>query len=136
VYEALAGGADAILLIVAALDTGTLIRLHSLATQLGLASVVEVHNEIELDAAHEIGADIVGINNRDLTTLEVDVERTYELLPNVPAGAVVVAESGFREPGQLVRLEQAGVDAVLVGEALMRAADIEAATRLLLGSAR
>jgi len=134
VYEALAGGADAILLIVAALDTGTLIRLHSLATQLGLATLVEVHDALELDAAHEIDAEIVGINNRDLTTLQVDVERTYQLLPDVRDGALVVAESGFREHAQLVRLHEAGVDAVLVGEALMRAPDIETATRDLLGS--
>jgi indole-3-glycerol phosphate synthase len=134
VHEALAGGADAILLIVAALDTGTLVRLHSLATQLGLATLVEVHDAIELDAAHEIGAEIVGINNRDLTTLKVDVERTHELLGDVRDGALVVAESGFREHAQLARLQQAGVDAVLVGEALMRAPDIEIATRDLLGS--
>ncbi len=134
VYEALAGGADAILLIVAALDTGTLIRLHSLATQLGLATLVEVHDAIELDAARECGAEIVGINNRDLSTLEVDVERTYQLLPDIGAGTIVVAESGFREPAQLARLQSAGVDAVLVGEALMRSSDIEAATRSLLGS--
>jgi indole-3-glycerol phosphate synthase len=134
VHEALAAGADAILLIVAALDTGTLIRLHSLAIQLGLAVLVEVHDAIELDVAHEVGAAIVGINNRDLTTLQVDVERTYELLPDVRDGALVVAESGFRSPAELVRLEAAGVDAVLIGEALMRASDIEAATRDLLGS--
>ena len=134
IYEALAAGADAILLIVAALDTGTLIRLHSLAIQLGLAALVEVHDALELDAAHEIGAEIVGINNRDLTTLQVDVERTYELLPDVRDGALVVAESGFSRHAELERLETAGVDAVLVGEALMRAPDIEAATRQLLGS--
>jgi indole-3-glycerol phosphate synthase len=134
IHEALAGGADAILLIVAALDTGTLIRLHSLATQLGLATLVEVHDALELDAAHEIDAEIVGINNRDLTTLAVDVERTYELLGDVRDGALVVAESGFREHAQLVRLQDAGVDAVLIGEALMRASDIETATRDLLGS--
>ena len=118
----------------AALDTGTLIRLHSLATQLGLSTLVEVHDAIELDAAHEIGAEIVGINNRDLTTLAVDVERTYQLLPDVQDGAVVVAESGIRRHAQLAQLTAAGVDAVLVGEALMRAPDIEAATRVLLGS--
>jgi indole-3-glycerol phosphate synthase len=134
VHESLARGADAILLIVAALDTGTLIRLHSLATQLGLATLVEVHDAIELDAAHEIGAEIVGINNRDLTTLEVDVEHTYRLLPDVQDGAMVVAESGIRRHDQLAQLAAAGVDAVLVGEALMRAPDIEAATRVLLGS--
>jgi indole-3-glycerol phosphate synthase len=132
VHESLAAGADAILLIVAALDTGTLIRLHSLATQLGLATLLEVHDALELDAAHEIGAEIIGINNRDLTTLAVDVERTYELLPDVPDGALVVAESGFREHAELERLAAAGVDAVLIGEALMRASDIEAATRQLL----
>jgi len=132
VYEAFACGADAILLIVAALDTGTLIRLHSLATQLGLATLVEVHDAIELDAAHEMSAEIIGINNRDLTTLAVDVERTYELLPDIREGTVVVAESGFRKHSELERLEQAGVDAVLVGEALMRSPDIEAATRQLL----
>ena len=136
VHEALAGGADAILLIVAALDTGTLIRLHSLATQLGLATLVEVHDAVELDVAHEIGSEIVGINNRDLTTLAVDVERTYKLLPDVRDGALVVAESGFRDHAELERLQHAGVDAVLVGEALMRAPDIEAATRDLLGSNR
>ncbi len=135
VHEALAGGADAILLIVAALATGTLIRLHALATQLGLATLVEVHDAIELETARELGAEIIGINNRDLATLVVDVERTFELLPHVPAGAVVVAESGLRDHSQLERLEQAGVDAVLVGEALMRAPDIEAAARELLGSA-
>jgi indole-3-glycerol phosphate synthase len=134
VHEALAGGADAILLIVAALDTGTLIRLHSLATQLGLATLVEVHDAIELDAAHEIGAEIVGINNRDLTTLRVDIERTFELLPGVRDGALVVAESGFRTHAELERLQQAGLDGVLIGEALMRAGDIETATRDLLGS--
>ena len=134
VHESLAAGADAILLIVAALDTGTLIRLHSLATQLGLATLVEVHDAVELDAAHEIGAEIVGINNRDLTTLEVDVERTHELLAGVRDGALVVSESGLRDHAQLARLQAAGVDAVLVGEALMRAPDIELATRRLLGS--
>ncbi|HEX3804517.1 MAG TPA: indole-3-glycerol phosphate synthase TrpC [Solirubrobacteraceae bacterium] len=134
VHESLAAGADAILLIVAALDTGTLIRLHSLATQLGLATLLEVHDGLELDATHEIGADIVGINNRDLATLAVDVERTYELLPSVPDGALVVAESGFREHAELERLAAAGVDAVLIGEALMRSPDIEVATRDLLGS--
>ncbi|MGH2843364.1 MAG: indole-3-glycerol phosphate synthase TrpC [Solirubrobacteraceae bacterium] len=136
VHEALAAGADAILLIVAALDTGALIRLHSLATQLGLATLVEVHDALELDAAHEIGAELVGINNRDLTTLEVDLQRTYELLPEVRDGALVVAESGFRAHAELEQLQAAGVDAVLIGEALMRAPDIEAATRDLLEAPR
>lgn len=136
VHEALAAGADAILLIVAALPPDQLERLHALAGALGLAALVEVHSRAELAVAGELGAAIIGINNRDLTTLEVDVRRTIELAPAVPKGALLVAESGFREHGELERLERAGVDAVLVGEALMRAADIEAATRTLLGSAQ
>jgi indole-3-glycerol phosphate synthase len=135
VYEALAGGADAVLLIVAAMEAGPLAHLHALASRLGLAVLVEVHDAAELEVARALKADIIGINNRDLTTLEVDVERTFELLPDVPEGVVVVAESGFRERAELERLAAAGVDAVLIGEALMRSPDIEAATRSLLGSA-
>jgi len=131
VHEALAGGADAILLIVAALDTGTLVRLHSLATQLGLATLVEVHDAIELETARELSADIIGINNRDLTTLTVDLERTFELLPSVPEGSLIVAESGFRSREQLDRVAAAGLDAVLIGESIMRAPDLELACRAL-----
>jgi len=134
VHEALAAGADAILLIVAALDAATLERLHALAAALGLAALVEVHDRRELEAACELGAAIIGVNNRDLTTLAVDTERTFELLPAIPDGVLVVAESGFRTHAELARLEDAGVDAVLVGEALMRSPDVEAATRALLGS--
>ena len=78
---------------------------------------------------------MIGINNRDLTTLQVDIERTFELRPRIPAGTLVVAESGFRTRAELDRLAAAGVDAVLIGEALMRAADIEAACRELTGVA-
>ncbi len=134
VHEALAAGADAILLIVAALEASALRSLHALASELGLSVLVEVHDNAELETVHELKAAIVGINNRDLTTLTVDPERTYELLPAVPAGALTVAESGFRERAELERLERAGVDAVLVGEALMRSPDIEAATRTLVGA--
>jgi indole-3-glycerol phosphate synthase len=133
VHESLAGGADAILLIVAALDTGTLVRLHSFATQLGLATLVEVHDAIELEVARELEAEIIGINNRDLTTLKVDIARTFELLDSIPNGAVVVAESGFRDRSQLERLAAAGVDAVLIGESIMRAPDLELACRALAG---
>jgi indole-3-glycerol phosphate synthase len=133
VHEALAAGADAVLLIVAALDPDTLAELHQLAEMLELAALVEVHDATELETAREIGATIIGINNRDLTTLEVDVERTFELLGGMPEEALVVAESGFRERAELERLVEAGVDAVLVGEALMRAPDIEAACRELTG---
>jgi indole-3-glycerol phosphate synthase len=96
-----------------------------------LTALVEVHDERELEAAVAVGAEVIGINNRDLTTLAVDTARTFELLPRVPAGRVIVAESGFRERSELDRLERAGVDAVLIGEALMGAADIESAAREL-----
>jgi indole-3-glycerol phosphate synthase len=133
-HESFAAGADAILLIVAALDRSRLADLHAGARELGLDALVEVHDERELEVAAAIGASVIGINNRDLTTLAVDVERTYQLLPGVPAGATVVAESGLREREQLDRLAAAGVDAVLMGERLMRDEDPEAACRALTGS--
>ena len=95
VHEALAAGADAILLIVAALEPAQLAELHELAGALGMAALVEVHDEPELEVAAASGAQIIGINNRDLTTLRSTSERTYELLPGVPAGTCV-AESGLR----------------------------------------
>jgi indole-3-glycerol phosphate synthase len=131
VPESLAAGADAILLIVAALSAAELATLHTAAQSVGLAVLVEVHNERELDAAVMAGAALIGINNRDLTTLQVDIRTTYALLPRVPNGTVVVAESGFRSRAELDELVDAGVDAVLVGEALMRSPDIEAACRAL-----
>lgn len=133
VPEALAAGADAILLIVAALDLQTLATLSAAAEALGLDVLVEVHDAAELETAVAAGARIIGVNNRDLTTLEVDTERTFGLLPAIPDGSLVVAESGFRTRPELERLAAAGVDAVLVGEALMRAPDIEAACRELTG---
>ena len=137
VLEAVAGGADAILLIVAALDDRTLQRLHELATADGLDVLVEVHDAPELTRAidalsPEGGRTLtIGINNRDLTTLAVDPERTFELLPGVPAGTITVSESGLRDRAMLDRVAAAGIDAVLVGESLMRATDIEAATQTL-----
>jgi indole-3-glycerol phosphate synthase len=130
-HEALAAGADAILLIVAALDQAELERLHEAALSLGLAALVEVHDEHELERAAAVGARLIGINNRDLTTLRVDIRRTFELLPRVPSGTTVVSESGLRTASDLAELEDAGVDAVLIGEALMRSRDIEAACRAL-----
>jgi indole-3-glycerol phosphate synthase len=134
VYESLAAGADALLLIVAALKPDELRSLHREATAVGLAALVEVHDERELELAATAGAGLIGINNRDLTTLAVDTRRTFELLPRVPSDTVVVAESGFRTRAELDELARAGVDAVLVGEALMRAANIEDACRVLTGS--
>ncbi len=133
VSEAVAGGADAVLLIVAALSARELSALYTQATELGLEVLVEVHDAAELAAARELGAAIIGINNRDLTTLQVDVGRTMALAPQAPAGALVVAESGFRTRVELQALTGAGVDAVLIGEALMRSPDIEAACRELTG---
>jgi indole-3-glycerol phosphate synthase len=97
----------------------------------GLDVLVEVHDATELEVASAVGATVIGINNRDLTTLVVDTERTFELLDGVPPGAVVVSESGWRTRAELDRLTAAGVDAVLVGEALMRSPDVEAACRTL-----
>jgi len=133
VYEAAVAGADAILLIVAAMEVGPLANLHALAGRLGLATLVEVHNAQELRVAVEIGAETIGINNRNLSTLVVDIETTYHLLPQIPAGVVKVAESGFRTRAELERLAAAGLDAVLIGEALIRSPDIEAAARELTG---
>jgi indole-3-glycerol phosphate synthase len=132
-YESAAAGADAILLIVAALDPDPLYELLREARALDLDALVEVHDEAELDVALSVEADILGINNRDLVDFSVDVERTYELLSDVPAGKTVVSESGFHTREQLDELERVGVDAVLVGETLMRAPDPEDACRELSG---
>ncbi|CAA9497205.1 MAG: Indole-3-glycerol phosphate synthase [uncultured Solirubrobacteraceae bacterium] len=124
VYESAAWGADAILLIVAALDDDELTLLHREALTLDLDVLVEVHDEEELSRALEgLDADVIGINNRDLTDFSVDVQRTYDLLSDVPAGKTVVSESGFHDRAQLEDLERVGVDAVLIGESLMRAPD-------------
>jgi len=131
VHESFAAGADAILLIVAALSEGDLSALFSAAEELGLSVLVEVHDERELDVALAVGAPVIGINNRDLTTLEVDTRRTFELLPLVGGEALVVSESGFSHADQLDELARAGVDGVLIGEALMRSPDVEAACREL-----
>ncbi|HLY50347.1 MAG TPA: indole-3-glycerol phosphate synthase TrpC [Solirubrobacteraceae bacterium] len=128
VHEAFAAGADAILLIVAALGWPELNKLYAAARECGMAVLVEVHDEAELERALGIGAALIGINNRDLTTLEVDLRRTSALRAAIPDGITVVAESGYSRPEQLRDL---GVDAVLMGETLMRSADIEAAVRAL-----
>jgi indole-3-glycerol phosphate synthase len=133
VVESAAAGADAILLIVAALPAGDLERLHAEAVALGLGVLVEVHDSGELEVASELGPAIIGINNRDLTTLRVDTERTFELLDAMPDGVATVSESGWRTRAELERLSEAGVDAVLIGEALMRSTDVEAACRALAG---
>ncbi len=132
--EARLAGADAALLIVAALDPAELEHLLGFAHGIGLDCLVEVHDEDDAQVAVESGAEIVGINNRNLKTLEVDPETVLRLLPDIPAGTVVVAESGISDPADVRRLQEAGVDAILVGEALMSAPDPAEAVRQLLGS--
>ena len=131
-YEARACGADAVLLIVAALEEPELAALHERARELALEALVEVHDARELQTALDIGAELVGINNRDLRDFSVDVERTSRLVREVPDGVGVVSESGIATAEQLRALAAQGVDAVLVGEALMRAPEPEAALRELL----
>jgi indole-3-glycerol phosphate synthase len=128
-YEAAVSGADAVLLIVRALEDEQLASLHAEALALDLDPLVEVHGVEELERALELDAAVFGINNRNLDDGVVDVSTTFELMPDVPAGKTVVAESGISETAQLDELERVGVDAVLIGEALMRAPDLEAKTR-------
>jgi indole-3-glycerol phosphate synthase len=129
--EAAAAGADAVLLIVAALDPEELEHLYQDAEALDLDCLVEVHDAEELELALELGADVIGINNRDLSAFTVDTSRTLELRTDVPAGKTVVSESGISSREQIEELARVGVDAVLIGETLMRAADPEATCREL-----
>ena len=124
-------GADAVLLIVAALDDAELRDLHALATELGLAALVEAHDEAEVERALTAGATIVGVNQRDLVTFEVDTDRAVRVAGAVPAGVIKVAESGIRDAGDAKRLAAAGYDAVLVGEHLVTSGDPTRATRQL-----
>jgi indole-3-glycerol phosphate synthase len=130
-YEAKAAGADAVLLVVGAMSQDELAALYREAHALDLDAIVEIHDEEELDAALEVDADVLGINNRNLEDFSVDIQRTFDLLHDVPAGKVVVSESGIQTRDQIDELEQVGVDAVLIGETLMRAPDPEEAVRQL-----
>jgi indole-3-glycerol phosphate synthase len=130
-YEAAIAGADAILLIVAALQPDALAALHDEARSLDLDCIVEVHKEPELDTALSVDAEVIGINNRDLDDFRVDVQTTFELITDVPAGKTVVSESGISDRRTLQELDDVGVDAVLIGEALMRADDPEGKVREL-----
>ena len=133
--EAAAAGADAVLLIAAALDDADLAALHAGAAELGLGVLVEVHDAGELDRAARVGATVVGVNNRNLRTLAVDVEASHRLAARMPAGTIGVAESGLRTSADLARLGAAGYRAFLIGETLMTAADPGAALRDLLEGA-
>src|SRR6266852_4043954 len=126
-------GADAVLLIVGVLDDAGLRDLQALATRLSMHAVVEVHSEKEVDRALRADASIIGINNRDLTTMKTDRETTVRLRPLVPAGRVVISESGIESRADVDELLRCEVDAVLVGESLLRAADLEAKVRELSG---
>jgi indole-3-glycerol phosphate synthase len=132
VYEARAHGADALLLIVAILEVDRLRELMALTHELGTASLVEAHDEADVAIAIAAGAKVIGINNRDLRTFKVDLSTTERLRPLIPADRIVVSESGIRTRDDLKRLRGCGVDAVLIGEALMTAGDIAAKMRELL----
>ncbi len=133
--EARAAGADAVLLIVAALDSRALAALHGRAVALGLDVLVEVHSADELFIAADAGARIVGVNNRNLRTLEVDVTASETLAARMPSGMVTVSESGLQTAADLMRLRQLGYDAFLIGERFMTAVDPGQALRALLDAA-
>jgi indole-3-glycerol phosphate synthase len=126
-------GADAVLLIVAAISPPELQELAQLARGFGMDALVEIHDEAELDVALAAGTKLVGVNQRDLVTFEVDPARAERLSPLIPQGVVRVAESGIRSPDQARRLADAGFDAVLVGETLVTASDPAAAVAALRG---
>ena len=129
--EALVYGADFVLLIATALSRKELKDLLNYARHLGMEALVEVHDKADLTKAIYAGADIIGINHRNLKTFEMNMNLSYELIPLIPNGKVIVAESGIYEHGQLEDLNKAGVDAFLVGESLMRQDDVESALRCL-----
>jgi indole-3-glycerol phosphate synthase len=131
VTEAAAGGADAILLIAAILESAEIRSLAAMAAGYGMAALVEVHNERELAKALEAGAGIVGVNNRDLSTFEVTLETSLRLAPRIPPGTLKVSESGIRSPRDIQRLRAAGYQAFLVGEHFMKSDDPVAAVRAL-----
>ncbi|HLX96905.1 MAG TPA: indole-3-glycerol phosphate synthase TrpC [Verrucomicrobiae bacterium] len=137
--EAIEWGADAVLLIVAILTDAQLAKFHSLAAEAGLAALVEVHDEAELDRVLKMGANLIGVNNRDLKTFKVDLATTEKLatklfsLPATRHASLLVAESGIHTRADVERLKKCGAGAVLVGESLMRGDDIQAKIRELMG---
>ena len=124
IYEARVGGADAILLIVAALTSNQLQEFIDIASSLSMAAVVEVHTEEELEIALDVGAEIIGINNRNLKTFHTDLETTFRLYELIPDNIVVISESGILSREDVRKLEQVGLNAILVGESLMRSPEI------------
>ncbi len=136
IYEARAAGADAVLLIVSLLTNEALMDYISLTGELGLAALVEVHTREELEQASKADARIIGINNRNLRTFETNLKTTFDLARDIPKDRITVSESGIQSGADIVHLQTAGVDAVLVGEALMRKEDIGGALRALVGMGR
>lgn len=132
IYESRAYGADSLLLIVAILEPKKLQELLRISHQLDMSCLVEVHNEAEVEIALNSEAKIIGINNRDLNTFDVDIATTERLRPLIPPDRIVVSESGIKERADIERLSQWGIDAVLIGESLMSATDIVAKIRELL----
>lgn len=136
IVEARAIGASAVLLIVRILEPARLAALHAFAGSIGLDVLVEIHNRAELTVAFDAGADIIGVNSRDLDTFEIDVPGAWELLAELPSGLIAVAESGMQSEEDVIRAAKAGADAVLIGGALSGASDPEAAARALAGVRR
>ena len=132
IYEARVFDADAVLLIAAVLDRLQMADYYALAKDLGMDVLCEVHTEKELERVVDL-AEVIGINNRDLTTFQTNLETTFRIAAEVPDGKIVVSESGIHSRREVLRLQEAGVDAMLVGESLLRAADIGAKLRELLG---
>ncbi len=133
VYQARACGADALLLIVAMLSPTQLKELLGVAQSIWVQALVEVHSEHELEAALKAGAEIIGVNHRDLRTLQMDMGLSARLRPRIPGGKIVVAESGIQSREDVARMKKIGVNAVLVGEALVTAPDVAAKVRELAG---
>ncbi len=134
ILEAAAHGADAILLIAAILSERQIRDFREAAARYRLSALVEVHNRRELDSAVAAGADLIGVNNRNLSTFEVTLDTSIELAQHMPAGAILVSESGIHNASDIVRLRAAGYTAFLVGEHLMKSGDPAAALRELAGA--
>ena len=133
ILEAIEWGADAILLIVAILTGAQLAKFHSLAMEAGLAALVEIHDEAELERALKVSPALLGVNNRNLKTFKVDLATTERLARKIGAGKILVAESGIQTRADVERLKQCGANAILVGESLMRGGDIPSKIRELIG---
>lgn len=136
VYEARCAGADAVLLIAECLDDLQLRLLYETISSLGMTALIEFHDACHLDRLLDLGAPLIGINNRDLKTFVTDLGLTLRLRPRIPAERIVVGESGIRTADDVRKLQEAGVQAMLVGETLMAASDIGLAVRSLLGSGK